>query len=205
MLIDKHGMRWNNLEEWCRTIVCNSTKCMSCPFSSKANKTGLGCLEYIQKYPEEALKVALDSKIMREESPVRLCNILGVEVGEEFFFKNKKYLVNKDGHLTIQKEFGLWSAAPNAFEGKIALEEMIQNPELVQKEPSLTCEQQEALKQVKKMLPKAKRIFQSNEGLKVEFDMGFAQWAYELNLDVEMPKKLDYEFEEEEDNNGDKH
>ena len=45
------------------------------------------------------------------------------------------------------------------------------------------------------MLPEAKKVFLTDEGIKVRMN---SLEEYKLNLNVVMPEGLDYEFEEEE-------
>ena len=135
-------------------------------------------------------------KEKNEEKIPPLCEVLRVLPNQEFIYEGIRYRITPQGERQAWFQLGhkwCWDSSC------ATLEEMIQERDKIQIQNgvSLTEEQKEELKRVKRMLPEAKRVYWSNGELKLEMSAGLGLWEYELNLDVEMPEGLDYEFEEE--------
>lgn len=197
MLIDKEGRKWRDPVEWQRSCggECNR-KCASCPLAELNTGFGLGCYNHVTTFPQDALKRLKDAGILREEEKIPpLCEVLRVKPEQEFMFECRMYKITSFGERVVWYE----AAKKWCWDSSCAtLEKMIQNRDKIkiQNGPGLTEEQLEELKRVKRMLPDAKRVYWTEDGMKVWMS---SLMNYRLNLDVEMPKELDYEFEEEEE------
>lgn len=135
-------------------------------------------------------------KEKNEEKIPPLCEVLRVLPNQEFIYEGTRYRITSDGERQVLYQLGqkwCWDNSCATLELMIQERDKIQ----IQNGVSLTKEQKEELKRVKKMLPGAKRVYWSNGELKLEMSTGLGLWEYELNLDVEMPEELDYKFEEE--------
>lgn len=201
MLIDKEGRKWESVQEWIR-MPCNR-KCRGCPISSHNNCHSLDCFTYTEEYPQEALARLKNAGVLRdddeeeEEKIPPLCEVLRVKPEQEFMFEGRMYKITSFGERMVWYEYE--AAKKWRWDSSCAtLEKMIQNRDKIkiQNGPWLTEEQMEELKKVKKMLPEAKKVYWTEDGMKVRMT---SLCDYKLNLGVEMPEGLDWEFEEEEE------
>lgn len=120
-----------------------------------------------------------------------LCEVLRVQPCQEFIYKGIWYRITSHG----ERQAWFQSGQKWCWDSSCAtLEEMIQERDKIQIGVHLTNEQKEELLRIKRMLPEAKKVFLTDNEVKVKMN----SCDYKLNLDVVMPEGLDYEFEEEE-------
>ena len=203
MLIDKEGRKWESVQEW--IDMCRSYNCGDCPVCSRNNSYNLNCNVYAKEHPHEALERLTKAGILREEKEEQkekekneekippLCEVLRVQPNQEFIYEGTRYRITPQGERQAWFQLGQkW-----CWDGSCAtLELMIQERDKIQIQNGvlLSEEQKEELKRVKRMLPEAKKVFLTDDGVKVRMT---SLCDYKLNLDVVMPEGLDYEFEEE--------
>ena len=199
MLIDKEGREWESVREWMDIDMC-SHSCKDCPISSYNNLYGLNCYAYVKEHPLEALEEVTKAGILREEEDKEkekippLCEVLRVQPYQEFIYEGIRYRITSDGERQVWDQLGrkwCWDNSCATLELMIQERDKIQ----IQNGVQLTEEQKEELWRVKRMLPEAKKVFLTDDGVKVRMN---SLLDYRVNLNVVMPEWLDYEFEEEE-------
>ena len=201
MLIDKEGRKWESVQEWvdmCRRCRCS---CKDCPINSYNNSYNLSCHTYAKEHPQEALERVIEAGILREEEDKEeekippLCEVLRVQPYQEFIYEGTRYRITSDGERQVWDQLGrkwCWDNSCATLELIIQERDKIQ----IQNGVQLTEEQKEELWRVKRMLPEAKKVFLTDDGVKVRMN---SLLDYKVNLNVVMPEGLDYEFEEEEE------
>ena len=200
MLIDKEGRKWESVQEWIN--MCRSHNCYDCPVCSCNNSYNLNCYVFVKEHPQEALERLTKAGILREEKDSKekgeippLCEVLRVLPNQEFIYEGIRYRITPQGERQAWFQLGhkwCWDSSCATLELMIQERDKIQ----IQSEVLLTEEQKEELWRIKRMLPEAKKVFLTDDGVKVRMN---SLCDYKLNLNVVMPEGLDYEFEEEEE------
>lgn len=197
MLIDKEGRKWESFHDW--IDKCRTYNCVDCPIGSRNNLYDLNCKVYAEEHPQEALERVTKAGILRKEEDKEkekippLCKVLRVLPNQEFIYEDVRYRITSDGERQVWFQLGhkwCWDSSCATLEKMIQERDKIQ----IQSGVRLTKEQKEELEKVKRMLPEAKKVFLTDDGVKVRMT---SLCDYKLNLDVVMPERLDYEFEEE--------
>ena len=200
MLIDKEGRKWESFHDW--IDKCRTYNCVDCPIGSRNNLYDVNCKVYAEEHPQEALESVIKAGILREEEDNKdkekippLCEVLRVQPYQEFIYEGTRYRITSDGERQVWYQLGqkwCWDNSCATLELIIQERDKIQ----IQNGVQLTEEQKEELWRVKRMLPEAKKVFLTDDGVKVRMN---SLLDYKVNLNVVMPEGLDYEFEEEEE------
>jgi hypothetical protein len=119
-----------------------------------------GCVHFRKTYPHEAahlmgFEVVEDEKEEANMDKPRICEVLGVEVGEHFKVNGYKgeYHVNEDGVLK-------WGGQTSDD----AIYECINHPDRIIRKPRFTQQEVERAKAIKTLWPCAKAIVKAESG-----------------------------------------
>lgn len=126
---------------------CKGIKCAYCGISRKYS--GTRCSNWVNEHPQEAAELMGYEWIKEDNMKPRLCEILGVEVNEEFAFEkvNLVYKINELGRLLAKSsdcEF-----VPSMSDAYL-LCDMIAHPEKIVKVKKWTDEEKTLAKILKK-------------------------------------------------------
>ena len=140
-------------------LFCEDRNCLKCPMHQKA-PTKDGCVHFRKTYPHEAahlmgFEVVEDEKEEANMDKPRICEVLGVEVGEHFKVNGYKgeYHVNEDGVLK-------WGGQTSDD----AIYECINHPDRIIRKPRFTQQEVERAKAIKTLWPCAKAIVKAESG-----------------------------------------
>lgn len=180
-----------DLESEVRDRLCTKVECDFCPLRSKRNGTNMGCNELIAKFPEKAARLmgyevvdkhtpthekthadAIENaRVHLEEANMdkpRICEVLGVEVDEEFTYDFGENQVNRgtfkigaDGNRYYKVGTDPWNPCYNEEDLLV----IINHPDRIIRKPRFTEQEVEAAKAVKVLFPCTTHLiqFQPNE------------------------------------------
>lgn len=125
---------------------CKGIKCAYCGISIKYS--GTRCSNWVNEHPQEAAELMGYEWIKEDNMKPRLCEILGVEVNEEFAFEkiNLVYKINELGRLLAKNSDCEFVPSSSAY----LLCEMIAHPEKIVKVKKWTDEEKTLAKILKK-------------------------------------------------------
>ena len=144
--------------------------CYTCKLSSRNNGEHSGCVEFCEEHPHEAARLmgyevleddCVEPRKHKEEANMdkpRICEVLGVEVDEEFTYDFGENQVNRgtfkigaDGNRYYKAGADPWNSCYNEEDLLV----IINHPDRIIRKPRFTEQEVEDAKKIKYLLPNA--------------------------------------------------
>lgn len=147
-----------------RAIFCVNKACVDCPLEGWKHGKEMGCLEFCDTYPEEAAKmmgyevIEGEMEMETKQDKPRICEVLGVEVGERFDVKGDYCYTG----LQVLENGIVRRVHPDGSLGNKlgtrAICYLINHPECIVRRKQFTEQEIEDAKAIKRLLPKIRKI-----------------------------------------------
>lgn len=154
-----------------REEYCGKYACSRCPISMSNNDKEVPCAEYCNIYPAEAIRL-MGYEVIEEETDMeakqdkpRICDVLGVEVGERFAFTDvvgnvyKNIWVDADGDIYSRVE-----AHRERMSGSDVCY-LINHPECIVRRKQFTEQEVEDAKAIKRLIEYANGIIRGMDNI----------------------------------------
>ena len=184
---------------------CYGKECDTCPMYNRCPNDF--CSEWAVDHPHEAarlmgfavledepstLEEAIDKyiKIKREETNMdkpRICEVLGVEVDEEFDYKCEEkrdnggpWKITKDGKRMYRDSAGSWNWCFN----EDMLLELINHPDRIIRKPRFTQQEMELFRAIQVLYPKAEYVERIKDSGVIGLSNNTCGWITDIDKDL---------------------
>lgn len=149
---------FDTIEE-ARKYFCIANACSDCCLDCSQDKRYSSCREYCAKHPEKAAKlmgyeVIKEEELMNKQDKPRICEVLGVEVGERFTINRKdspaRYVISSTGYVILD-------GSGEGISGT-DLANIINHPESIVRRKRFTEQEIEDAKAIKRLIHNANGI-----------------------------------------------
>lgn len=136
-------------ESFCGTV---KEACYKCPLTASKTGRNLTCNDFVAKHHVEAARLMgyevaedhigeateMEEKPMKKMDKPRICNVLGVEVGERFKIKalTPDYYIDDTGRMLVNDEY---ASAVSVLEAVNHPDRIIRKPRFTEEEKTLAC------------------------------------------------------------------
>lgn len=155
---------FDTIEE-ARKYFCIANACSDCCLDCSQDKRYSSCREYCAKHPEKAAKlmgyeVIKEEELMNKQDKPRICEVLGVEVGERFTINRKdspaRYVISSTGYVILD-------GSGEGISGT-DLANIINHPESIVRRKRFTEQEIEDAKAIKRILPNMQAVRRNGIG-----------------------------------------